>query len=374
VFLQQSTITSIEALFQRNFEQYQELGASLSLWQHGEEILNLAAGYKTKEKDSVWDIETLIPVYSATKGPAAATLLMVLAEHGLTIDHRVTDVWAAFPNKQATFAHLLSHQAGLSSLDQRADVYAYGEVISAIENQDPAWQIGEGHGYHPRTFGFLLDECARNITRQKIDSLFTEKIAKPLDIHMWIGLPEAYHPRVGTLYPGKMDKSDLQSGFYKEFNTAGTLVQKSFSSPAGLRAVHEMNDPKAWSAGFPAMGGVATASALAKFYQAAIGEINLFSQDVLEWMRVSQIMGDDKVLKTPTHFTCGFQKDPIDPFGQKIRQNYGISTEAFGHPGAGGSHAFGDPVSGISFAYTMNQMELSVLPGAKSLDLVKAIF
>ena len=60
--------------------------------------------------------------------------------------------------------------------------------------------------------------------------------------------------------------------------------------------------------------------------------------------------------------------------GQKIRELYGPSTAAFGHPGAGGSHALGDPASGVSFAYIMNQMELSVLPGRKSVDMVHALF
>ena len=135
-----------------------------------------------------------------------------------------------------------------------------------------------------------------------------------------------------------------------------------------------MNTPKAWTSGLPAMGGVATADALAKFYQACIGQIDCFSDDVLEWMRESQAMGDDKILCTPTHFSCGFQKDPLDPNGNKIRQHYGSSLNAFGHPGAGGSHAFGDPDSGISFAYTMNQMDLAVLPGAKSLNLIQKLF
>ena len=55
-------------------------------------------------------------------------------------------------------------------------------------------------------------------------------------------------------------------------------------------------------------------------------------------------------------------------------RQYGPSFSAFGHPGAGGSHAFGDPESGVSFAYVMNQMELSVLPGRKSTEMVRALF
>jgi CubicO group peptidase (beta-lactamase class C family) len=67
--------------------------------------------------------------------------------------------------------------------------------------------------------------------------------------------------------------------------------------------------------------------------------------------------------------------DPInDETNGKIRALFGPSESAFGHPGAGGSVAFADPDSGISFAYVMNQMEVGVLPSEKALGLVRAVF
>ena len=56
------------------------------------------------------------------------------------------------------------------------------------------------------------------------------------------------------------------------------------------------------------------------------------------------------------------------------RRSFGPSREAFGHPGAGGSHAFADLKNRIGFAYVMNQMEQTVLPTAKSLSLVDALY
>jgi len=136
-----------------------------------------------------------------------------------------------------------------------------------------------------------------------------------------------------------------------------------------------MNDPKAWAAGLPAMGGVGTASALAKFYQAAIGAIDSpLSERVRQALATVRVSGEDRVLIQPTAFSCGCQLDPLDANGTKVRELYGPSLHAFGHPGAGGSHALGDPDSGVSFAYVMNQMELSVLPGPKSIGMVQALF
>jgi CubicO group peptidase (beta-lactamase class C family) len=56
------------------------------------------------------------------------------------------------------------------------------------------------------------------------------------------------------------------------------------------------------------------------------------------------------------------------------RRIFGPPQTSFGHPGAGGSHAFADPENKIAFAYVMNQMEQSLLPNEKSLRLVDAIY
>ncbi len=367
-------IAAIENEFYQNFAERGELGASLSIWRDGESVVELSHGWRDKKQEHEWDAQTLVPIYSATKGPASSVLLMLLDENGLTPESRVCQVWENFPNEQATFAEMMSHQCGLAALDKIAIVHDFDAVIDAIESQSPSWELGSAHGYHPRTFGFLLDKPVRILSGKSLGEMWRERVADRLDLDLWIGLPESEHHRMGTLYPGKSELAELKSRFYKEFNQPGTLVRKAFNSPKGLHGVHEMNTSKAWQAELPAMSGVSTAAALAEFYQACIGEIDLFSDDVRGWMQGSQVMGRDLVLCTPTHFSCGFQKDPLGVNGEKIRSHYGSSVTSFGHPGAGGSHAFGDPDSGLSFAYTMNQMDLSVLPGVKSLNIINALF
>jgi CubicO group peptidase (beta-lactamase class C family) len=99
--------------------------------------------------------------------------------------------------------------------------------------------------------------------------------------------------------------------------------------------------------------------------------------------------GIDRVFQIPTAFSAGFMKDPqgaavsSPPSGEGRIGNrpslgtarlFGPSQNAFGHPGAGGSHAFCDPENGIAFAYVMNQMKQSLLPNEKSLRLVDVIY
>jgi CubicO group peptidase (beta-lactamase class C family) len=370
-----SALGKVVEVFERNFRDRGELGASVSIWWGGAEVFSRNQGWHEREKTREWTAATMVPVYSATKVPAAAALLMALSQHGLNEETPVREVWPHFPVAAARFFHLLSHQCGLPVLDQKVSVFDHAAVVAAIEQQNPAWPLGAGHGYHPRTFGSLMDEPVRRLTGLTLGGYWREMIAGPLALDFWIGLPESEWPRVARLYPGRAGKDDLVDAFYKQLTTSGTFTRRAFSSPRGLHAIHEMNDPRAWSAGLPALGGVGTASALAKFYQAAIGAIaSPLPAGVIHALATARSQAEDRVLLRPTKFTCGAQQDPLDAEGRKIRRIYGPSVSAFGHPGAGGSHALGDPETGVSFAYVMNQMDLSVMPGLKCVEMVNALF
>lgn len=362
------------AVFEEHFRTGEELGASVSVWWQGEEWLNEGRGWCEREERRAWTSETLVPVYSATKGPAVATAMLALERHGLGLDDPVREVWSGFPLQEATFGDLFSHQCGLAVLDRRVDIRDHAEVVAAIEAQQPAWRPGNGHGYHPRTFGALLDEPVRRLTGETLGHYWRDEMARPAGIDFWIGLPQAEHARVAVLYPGRPQDGMENDAFYREFNRAGSLTQRAFASPGGLRSVREMNDPAAWSAGFPALGGVGTAAGLAKFYQLMLGHVDgPLSRAAREAMIARRVDGEDLILQQPTAFGAGFQLDPLDATGQKIRRLYGASDMGFGHPGAGGSHGFADPSTGVSFAYVMNQMELSVMPGRRCQRLIDAL-
>lgn len=95
-----------------------------------------------------------------------------------------------------------------------------------------------------------------------------------------------------------------------------------------------------------------------------------FSEKTIAWMTTTIAEGMDRVFQIPTAFSTGFMKDSR----LAAKKMFGSSRTSFGHPGAGGSHAFCDPENQIAFAYVMNQMEQSLLPTEKSLRLVEAIY
>lgn len=367
---------AVVTAFEKNFSEREEIGASVSIWQNGKELATLSKGWCEKEEERAWTDETLVPVYSVSKGPAAATFLLVLREAGLSADDLVRRVWPKLPVGDLTFLELLSHRAGLPGVKEVVKVSEREQVVAALEETEPFWEPGMEHGYHARSIGFLLDELCELLVEKRLGACWREWVADPLGLDFWIGLPESEFGKVARLYPGRYLIRKEEKDFYEAMQTQGSFSQRAFSSLKGYQSASEMNDPAAWAGGFPAFGGVGSAKAVAQFYQAVLGhtEQEVFPQEVRELLATRLVQGPDQVMCLETAFSAGMMFDPLNTNGEKLRALFGPNREAFGHPGAGGSHAFCDPESGISFAYTMNQMELGLFPGKRCLSLVRAVY
>src|SRR3989441_11303702 len=236
----------LKPLFQENFEKFGELGAAVSVWQNGKPILDLCGGFRDVHREKPWMADTLVLVWSATKGIGSACVLHALQEHNIDISRRVAEFWPEFAQagkEKITVAQLLSHQAGLCALDARVDVLDYGAVIRAIEAQKPLWPPGTAHGYHARTFGFLLDELVRRIAGRTLSQYWREVFAQPLSLDFWIGLPAEENSRVASIYAAKSGRPAEPKQFYSDLTTPGTFARKTFTSPYGLNSVSGMNSP-----------------------------------------------------------------------------------------------------------------------------------
>ena len=365
-------------LFAENFSERGELGAAVSVWQHGRPIVDLHGGFRDARRESPWQEETIVLVWSATKALGSACVLHALQEANIGLERRVSEFWPEFAQggkAEITLAQLLSHSAGLSAFDERVDVLDYAGVIAALERQAPLWPPGTAHGYHARTFGFLLDELVTRIGGSTLGEYWDRTFRIPMELDVWIGLPESEHARVATIYAAKAGQSPTPEQFYRDLATPGTLVRRTFTSPAGLHAVSAMNASEVRALSNASFGGIASASGLAKFYAMLATGGNwegrrYFDAKAIALMTSTFASGMDQVFQIPTAFSAGFMKDASG----SAERIFGPSEPAFGHPGAGGSHAFADPENGIAFAYVMNQMQQSLLPNPKSLRLVSALY
>ncbi len=352
----------LQAAFDANVAAGLEQGAAVCVWQNGEERVHLCTG--EARPGAAWTPDTLVPIYSATKAASAACLLLALYDCCQGPELEIGALWPQFPLPHCTVGELLSHQAGLAALAETAPLDDLDACRRAIERSTPAW-LPPAHGYHPHTIGPMVDVLMLELTGQRLGAFWEQRVRQPLGLDFFIGLPESEHARVAQLLAARMPSGGLpRTPFYAQYVDAGSPVYRAFHSLTGFSSAREMNTPAAWQYACPAKGGVASARGLAQFYQALMGQLpeTPFVPEVLEWMTTPQCRGNDLTLCRPTSFGCGAMLEPASLFGRG----------GFGHAGAGGSLGFGEPETGYSFAYVMNQMELGILPGVRVERLIDA--
>jgi CubicO group peptidase (beta-lactamase class C family) len=372
--------------FEANFAAGLEVGASVSVFHKGHEICSLHGGFCDSDRTAPWDKNTLSLVWSATKGPSSSCVLHAMQAAKVDLTMRVAEFWPEFATggkEEITLAHILSHRAGLCALDSTsATAFDRASVIAAIESQPPVAPIGTHSAYGPRIYGYLIDEIVRRLAEgEPLGDYWRRVFADPLGLDFWIGLPRQEHHRVATMLSARIDELPAQASdtFAKAFADPSSLTRRAFACPRGLGGVASMNTPPYREAHFPAMGGIGSASALARFYSILAEECSgrddgIFMSTTRGWLNSRLVQGVDRVLQKEMAFAAGFMMDPLDGAGQKIRQLLGPTTSAFGHAGAGGGLAFADPEHRIGFAYVMNKMEPGVLPGKRCLSLVEAAY
>jgi CubicO group peptidase (beta-lactamase class C family) len=325
----------------------------------------------------------LVLVWSATKGPASACIFHALIRFGVPLTLPVAALWpefAASGKGSIRIVDVMSHRAGLSAISDRGVRFSdHDAVVEALARQAPLWSPGSAHGYSPRVVGYLLEEICRRVSGMTLADYWRTTFAEPMGLEFWMGLPESEHPRVANMLPPRLtSQTGEKTAFERAFAEPGSLTNLAFSTPSGLTGATAMNRAEIRSASFPAFGGIGSASAVAKFYgMLACGGTHegkwYFSEESLLTMQRRVSDGFDLVLQRETAFSCGLMLDPLHG-GEKIRSVFGPSLAAFGHPGAGGSLAFADPMRRLGFAYVMNQMEPGALPRERTLRLVRALY
>jgi len=342
-------------------------GASLSLWQSEEIILSLHGGEAAPGES--WKHETPCLIWSASKGVAAAVTLHSLQERGIPLSTRVSDLWPEFASRgkdAITLAELLSHRAGLASINRKGiPITDHPTVVEALASQPPNWTPDGRHGYGARTFGFLVDEIVRRVTGERLADRWNRIFREPLSLDLWFGLPSDKLESAATVIaPTTLPESSL---FSKAFGDPTSLTRRALSEPGGALTPSVMNLASMRMESFPSLGAISTAEALAQFYALLAGEGGgLFKPETLATMRTHLAKGHDLVLMDNTSFSAGFMTNKF--------RIYGPGSLSFGHPGAGGSLAFADPDIGIGFAFIPSAMHPGALPAPRTQKLVRALY
>jgi CubicO group peptidase (beta-lactamase class C family) len=354
--------------FERNFAERGELGAACAAYVGGEKVVDLWGGVRDARGGEPWGEDTLVLVYSTSKGLAAMTLALAHSRGWLDYDERVAAYWPEFAQAgkaDVTVRQLLGHQAGLPVVDERLDVRLledFDRLSEAIARQRPAWPPGTRHGYHGVSLGWYEGELIRRVDpkRRTLGRFFAEEIAAPLGLEIYFGAPEDLpRERLARIeripaWKALPKMRELPRPMALAMLNPRSLSFRTFANPR-LRRPADLDRAEYRRLEFPAGGAIGSARDIARAYAAFVAdppELGIGDATIGELTRFPPPPSggwNDEVLGVETAFSLGFAR-PLGEF------RFGSSDRAFGHPGAGGSFAFGDPDRGVAFAYVMNRL------------------
>jgi CubicO group peptidase (beta-lactamase class C family) len=369
----------VRTAFETNFDHDDEVGASVAVYHRGRPVVQLVGGTFDEAGQRPYTDDTLQLVFSTTKGITAIAVAMCVQRGLIDYDQRVSHYWpefAAHGKGDVTVAQLLSHQAGLITVDgpiTLAEALDWDTITSRLAGTKPDWPVGSTHGYHAITYGWLAGELIRRTDGRLPGQFVADEIAGPLGVEVYIGLPADLESRVSPLVGRPMNADSIEDPALKAmlemFLGPESRGGRSLFLSGAFAGEDVFNRPDVHAAQIPAANGISNAPALAKMYAATIGEVDgvRLLDDATVQRASTTVTPDnepDACLIMPTTFGMGFMTHgPFTPYA---------GPGSFGHPGAGGSVAFAQPDRQLAFAYVMNKMAANLAADARAQRLTDA--
>ena len=371
--------------FSRNFERHGEVGAAVAVFRHGRPVVDLWGGHRDAAQRLPWKRDTLVPVFSTSKGVAALVVASLRSRGRLDYDAPVATYWPEFARHgkdELTVRQLLAHEAGLAALDRplhRSDLFDLDALAEVLAEQRPAWPPGTRHGYHAVTLGLFQNELVRRTDpeRRTLGQVLAEDFAKPMGLSFFIGLPERIDMHnVAVL--GRLARRDvLRQLPGVPWALAGRLANPRSATARSLRnpnlgAAERFSRREVLAPEVASSNGVGDARSLAALYSAAAAGLPSLPVDAETLAELAEPARGpartDVLLRARRTFSLGFSK-PVPDF------DFGSpGGRAYGSCGYGGSFAFADPDTGIGYAYVTNRLGVRLDDDPREVALRRAVY
>jgi len=351
---------AVEDVFRENFDRFGEVGASMAVLVDGDPVVDLWGGHMDPARTKAWERDTIVNVWSTTKGIVATCIHRLADQRLLDLDAPVANYWPEFAQagkETLSVRYLLSHQAGLPAIRELLPVgsaFKWDVMTDALAGQEPWWEPGTKHGYHAFTYGWLLGEVLRRITGETLGTYFRDQIAEPLSLDFHIGLGPEHDARTAEIIPPEMPPLGEDNFLMRMLRDSESMAFKAIGNPPDLMNFANANTREWRAAEIPAANGHGNARSIARLYGALArgGELDgvrVLSPQAIARATEVQATGPDAVMGLPLHMALGWVvSSPEAPLGP--------NTRAFGHGGAGGSLGFADLDARVGFGYAMNKM------------------
>ena len=372
---------SVRSAFIDNFDHRNELGAACCVYYKGEKVVDLWGGIRNEATREPWEEDTMVLVWSTTKGLSALTMALAHSRGLFNYDDPVSKYWPEFAQEgkeKITIRQLFAHQAGLLAFDElgnREIMSDLDKLSVVLARQKPAWEPGTRHGYHALTLGFYQSELLRHVDPKgrSLGQYFQDEIAIPLGLDFYIRLPEDIpNTRLATPRSPKFGFSAMRSapvGFILAAMNPRSAIRRALVGTDFC-----LDEDRIYTRNYevPSGSGVGTARAIAHAYSvfATDGKELDVRKETLEELKAPPVMplkgNRDVALKIDTCYSLGFLRSlPENPFG---------SPSAYGMPGTGGSFGFADPEYKLGFGYVLNGFGTSFPTDPRSDALCEAMY
>jgi CubicO group peptidase (beta-lactamase class C family) len=361
---------AVSEAFMENFartDAFREIGAAVTVMHHGKVVVDLWSGLADPAHGRPWRGDTLVNVWSASKGAVACAVARLVDQGAMRYDQPIAEIWPEFAqNGKAgiTIAQVMSHQSGLNGFVEPTsitDQYDWAACCAKLARQAPLFEPGAVTSYHAMTFGWLAGEIVRRVSGRSVGEYLRREIAGPLKADVHIGLPAADDRRVARIFA---PRSPPEGGDISPI--AAMALQNPIQDA-------EAPNARAWRAAqIPAANGQASARGLARLYAplslgGARDGVQVLSQRGLAALYEPATSGgrQDLLMGFEDSWSMGMMRNPVNAYGSGLR--------TFGHSGWGGSFGCADPDAELAIGYVCNQMGSELIFDPRSMALVKAI-
>jgi CubicO group peptidase (beta-lactamase class C family) len=325
-----------------------DIGGAVAVVVDGQVVADLWGGWADAARSRPWAADTLVNVWSCTKGVVAAAAAQCVDRGLIRYEDRIADHWPAFAQNgkgDITLGQVMSHSAGLNgfSTPQPPDLFHdYPATIAALEAMAPNFAPGSRTVYHALTYGHLVAEVIARATGRPIADHIAQDIAAPLGVEFHLGLSAAADPRAAEIVLGPGVTDGVTFALASDFPQAWT-------NPTADPAVPNQRDWRA--AVIPGANGHAGALALARIYgDLALPRPGLMSAAARDGMARERFRGHDVTFGDTAVWGAGMSLEDKATYGPRAGAGH------FGHGGWGGALGFADPGHCVGFAYVTNHM------------------
>lgn len=293
---------------------------------------------------------TLYSVFSVTKAAIAVSVWQLLEAGKLNLAERVAEVIPEFGTngkEVITIEQLLLLVGGFPYAPFHPDHWDdRGRRLAAFGKWRLNWEPGSRYEYHPTSAHWVLAELIERRSGEDYRDYVRNRVTGPMGLdEYFLGLPAEHNHRVADV----------------------CYVGAPLAPPGGWKdvtpdAILQLNRPELRLIGIPGGGAVASAAELAMFYQTLLaggvtpnGTRILATETIVCATRVrTQDHHRDPILDIPVNRALGVVVAGADGCAYLRGFGHAASPCAFGHGGAGGQVAWGDPATGISVGYCTN--------------------